>query len=211
MISDSEIWDIRDRLVKASLTHIPFDGWTMAALRRGGKDAGLSEGDVARAFPTGALDAIEHHSRLADTKMLETLAAMDVMALRVPARITTAVRIRLEQNAPHREAVRRALATLALPFNVPTGTRCLYRTMDAIWHAAGDTATDWNFYSKRALLAGVYSTTLLYWLDDRSEGLQESWAFLDRRMEDIARIPKLTGGLRQLAERIPGPRQFFRT
>jgi ubiquinone biosynthesis protein COQ9 len=193
MNNDSEIWDIRDRLVKASLTHIPFDGWTTAALRRGGKDAGLSEGDVARAFPTGALDAIEHHSRRADTKMLETLDAMDIMALRVPARI----------------AVRRALATLAMPLNVPTGTRCLYRTVDAIWYAAGDTATDWNFYSKRALLAGVYSATLLYWLDDRSEGLQQSWAFLDRRMEDIARIPKLTGGLRQLAERLPDPWRFF--
>jgi ubiquinone biosynthesis protein COQ9 len=209
MNNDSEIWDIRDRLVKASLTHIPFDGWTTAALRRGGKDAGLSEGDVARAFPTGALDAIEHHSRRADTKMLETLDAMDIMALRVPARITTAIRLRLEQNAPHREAVRRALATLAMPLNVPTGTRCLYRTVDAIWYAAGDTATDWNFYSKRALLAGVYSATLLYWLDDRSEGLQQSWAFLDRRMDDIARMPKLTGGLRQLAERLPDPWRFF--
>ena len=88
--------------------------------------------------------------------------------------------------------------------------RCLYRTVDAIWVAAGDTATDWNFYSKRAMLAGVYSTTLLHWLDDRSEDLSESWAFLDRRIENVMQIPKLTGRLKSLADNVPKPAWFFR-
>ena len=100
---------------------------------------------------------------------------------------------------------------LALPTNTPMAARCLYRTVDAIWRAAGDTATDWNFYSKRALLAGVYRPTLIYWLDDNSENLQETCAFLDRRIENVMQVPKLRGQLRTLAERAADLRRFFRT
>jgi len=208
MTDECDIWQLRDEIVDASLAHIPFDGWTMAALNRGATDIGLPASDAARAFPAGAIDAIEHHSRLADRRMLDALTDLDTLPIRV--RIATAVRTRLEQNAPHREAVRRACTMLALPTNAPMAARCLYRTVDAIWRAAGDTATDWNFYSKRALLAGVYSTTLIYWLDDRSEDLQETWAFLDRRIENVMQVPKLSGRLRELAERLPDIRRFFR-
>src|SRR3546814_13076715 len=92
-----------------------------------------------------------------------------------------------------REAVRRAIGYLALPQNALLSTRLLYRTVDAMWYAAGDTATDWNFYSKRALLAAVYSSTLLYWLNDRSEGFVDTWGFLDRRIGDVLRIPREIG------------------
>jgi ubiquinone biosynthesis protein COQ9 len=101
--------------------------------------------------------------------------------------------VRLELLQPHREAVRRGIAFLALPANVALGTRLLYRTVDAIWYAAGDTATDYNFYTKRALLAGVYASTLLYWLDDASDGYADTWAFLDRRIADAMRIPQAVG------------------
>ena len=202
------IWQLRDQIVDASLTHITFDGWTMAALNRGAEDIGLPTRDITRAFPAGAIDAIEHHSRLADRRMLEVLTDLDTMPIRV--RIATAVRKRLEQNIPHREAVRRACAMLALPQNAPMAARCLYRTVDAIWRAAGDTATDWNFYSKRALLAGVYSTTLLYWLDDRSENSLESWTFLDRRIEDVMQIPKFGKRVRDLTERVLDLPRIFR-
>jgi ubiquinone biosynthesis protein COQ9 len=208
MTDECDIWQLRDEIVDASLAHIPFDGWTMAALNRGATDIGLPASDAARAFPAGVIDAIEHHSRLADRRMFDALTDLDTLPIRV--RIATAVRTRLEQNAPHREAVRRACTMLALPTNAPMAARCLYRTVDAIWRAAGDTATDWNFYSKRALLAGVYSTTLIYWLDDRSEDLQETWAFLDRRIENVMQVPKLSGRLRELAERLPDIRRFFR-
>lgn len=209
MTDKSDIWQLRDKIVDASLASIPFDGWTIEALNRGATHIGLPVSDAARAFPAGAIDAIEHHSRLADRRMLNALTDFDTLPIRV--RIATAVRTRLEQNAPHREAVRRACAMLALPTNTPMAARCLYRTVDAIWRAAGDTATDWNFYSKRALLAGVYSTTLIYWLDDRSEDLHETWAFLDRRIENVMQVPKLGGQLRTLAERAADLRRFFRS
>ena len=89
------------------------------------------------------------------------------------------------------EAVRRALALLSLPFNAPLALKLLYKTVDALWYAAGDTSTDFNFYTKRATLAGVYSSTLLYWLNDRSPDSEATWAFLDRRVDDVMRFERL--------------------
>ncbi|HEY5598497.1 MAG TPA: COQ9 family protein, partial [Kiloniellales bacterium] len=108
-------------------------------------------------------------------------------------RIAVAVRTRLELLAAHREAVRRGVAFLALPINAPLGLKCVYRTVDAIWYAAGDTATDYNFYSKRLLLAGVYSATLLFWLNDASEGSAATWAFLGRRIAEVLKVGRSVG------------------
>ena len=113
--------------------------------------------------------------------------------MKVRERIATAVRLRLEQVAPHREAVQRGLAFFALPQNAAIGLKCLYRTVDAIWYAAGDRATDYNFYSKRLLLAGVYSSTLLVWLNDTSEDQAETWAFLERRIAEVLQVAGLLG------------------
>jgi ubiquinone biosynthesis protein COQ9 len=142
--------------------------------------------------------------------MLDELARRDLAAMKVRERIAAAIRIRLTQQAPHREAVRRALSLEALPRHAPAALAALYRTVDAIWYAAGDTATDWNFYSKRLLLAGVYSSTLLIWLDDRSEGLAATWAFLDRRIDDVMQIQKLRGRLDRLVGRLPDPLGLLR-
>ncbi|MEQ8502258.1 MAG: COQ9 family protein, partial [Sneathiellaceae bacterium] len=106
---------------------------------------------------------------------------------------------------PDREAVRRALGRQAAPDQALTSVLGLYRTVDAMWYAAGDTATDWNFYTKRALLAGVYASTLLYWLQDQSEDFAATWAFLDRRVENVMAIQKLRGRLEQAGGRLPNP------
>src|SRR3546814_236980 len=155
------IQTLRDEILRAALPHIPFDGWSTTALRRGAEDSGHAAADALRAFPGGVADAIEHHSRYADRLMMEELERRDLASMKVRDRIATAVRVRLEQNAADREAVRRAIGYLALPQNALLSTRLLYRTVDAMWYAAGDTATDWNFYIKRVLLAAVYSQTLL--------------------------------------------------
>jgi ubiquinone biosynthesis protein COQ9 len=183
---------LRDEILTAALPHIPFDGWTLRAMRHGARDAGHDDAAADRAFPYGAADMIAHYSDLADRRMVAEMARRDVASMKIRDRIATAVRVRLEQAAPHREVVRRALSLLALPSNAPAGLRALYRTVDAIWIAAGDTTTDWNYYSKRGLLAGVFSTTVLYWLDDRSPDQADTWAFLDRRIADVMRVPKLT-------------------
>src|SRR5881392_4319354 len=91
---------------------------------------------------------------------------------------------------------RRAAAFLTLPQNAPTAMTLLYRTVDRMWYAAGDTSTDFNFYTKRAILAGVYSSTLLYWLNDRSEGGEATWAFLDRRINDVMKFEELKSRVR---------------
>jgi ubiquinone biosynthesis protein COQ9 len=134
--------------------------------------------------------------------MLERLAAIDVGSLRVRERIAAAVRARLDILTPHREATRRLLGFLALPGNVALSLRLTYRTVDAMWYAAGDRATDFSFYTKRGLLAGVHGATGLFWLADRSEGLAETWAFLDRRIDDVMRIPKIRGRLEKAAGRL---------
>ncbi len=129
--------------------------------------------------------------------------------MRVRDRIILGVRLRLEANAAHKEAIRRALPILALPRNAATATRCLYRTVDSIWYAAGDTATDHNFYTKRGLLAAVYSSTLLYWLNDSSEDQEPTWAFLDRRIDQVMQIPAITGRLRERLCYLPNPLRMF--
>jgi len=108
--------------------------------------------------------------------------------MKVREKIAAGVRARLEAVAAHREAVRSGLSYFALPRNAASGLSCLYHTVDAIWYAAGDRSTDYNFYTKRALLSGVYSSTLLFWLNDKSEDFTATWSFLDRRIGEVLKV-----------------------
>lgn len=204
------IEETRRRLLRATLSHVPFDGWTGRALQAGARDIGLSPAEAANAFPGGPVEMIEFMSTEADQRMLEALEREDVAALKVRERVAVGVRRRLELYVSDREAIRRALAVLALPQNGPLALRLLYRTVDAIWYAAGDTATDFNFYTKRALLAGVYASTVLTWLDDRTSGCEETWRFLDRRIADTMRLPQLAQRLAQPLRWLPNPVYLFR-
>lgn len=195
----------RTRILEAALKHVPFEGWTLAALQAGAEDAGLDRATVHQAFPGGVLEAIEFHSRLADKRMLAALEAADLTSMKVREKVAFAIRTRLEQNVQHREAIRRALGILALPIYAGVSLSSLYRTVDTVWHGIGDTSVDFNFYTKRALLAGVYSTTLLYWLEDSSEGFENTWRFLDRRIGDVMRVPQLLGQWKKLFEGFPRP------
>ncbi len=180
--------DLEARLLQAALAHVPFDGWGPAVLRAAAEDLEVEPALAFNAFPRGAPDLIEAFSAWADAAMLDELSKMDLESMRVRDRVAAGVRLRLEILAPHREALRRALTLLALPGNAPLGLKCLYRTVDAIWYAAGDRATDYNFYSKRLLLAGVQSATVLHWLNDESEDFSATWAFLDRRIDEVLKV-----------------------
>lgn len=188
--TDSEARLARQRasLLDAALRHVPFDGWTWTALDAGARDLALPAGEAQRLFPGGPQELIRAFSAEADRAMLETLEGLDLASMKVREKVAAGVRARLEAVAAHREAVRSGLAFFALPQNAPAGLTCLYRTVDAIWYAAGDTATDYNFYTKRALLAGVYSSTLLFWLNDKSEDFSATWAFLDRRIGEVLKV-----------------------
>jgi ubiquinone biosynthesis protein COQ9 len=126
---------------------------------------------------------------------LARLAATDLSGMKFREKVTAAVRFRLE--AGTREAVRRGAALFALPQHAATGAGLIWGTADAIWNALGDSSRDINWYTKRMTLSGVYSTTVLYWLGDESEGQAASWAFLDRRIEDVMRFEKLKGQMRE--------------
>ena len=182
---------LRDRLADAVVAEAAFEGWTRTALAAAGRQLELSAGEVDRLFPGGPIQVLTHVSELADRRTVRDMEAEGVLALKIRDRIKAAVRLRLERHAGNREAARRALAVLSLPFNAGLGLKLLYKTVDALWYAAGDTSTDFNFYTKRATLAGVYSSTLLYWLNDRSPGAAETWSFLDRRIDDVMKIEKL--------------------
>ena len=180
--------ETRDRVLQAALPHVPFDGWSEAALTAAAVDLDIEPGEARQAFPGGPVALVAYHAAYADRQMEEALKEGDLAAMRVRERIAHAVRLRLEQNAAHREAIRAALPILAQPANGGHALYSLYRTVDTIWFAVGDKSTDFGFYTKRALLAGVYLSTLLYWLNDGSEGTQATWAFLDRRIADVMRI-----------------------
>jgi ubiquinone biosynthesis protein COQ9 len=199
--------EFRDRILVATLSHVPFDGWTQRSLTAGAIDAGYDAVDGMRAFPMGMLDAVEHFSDYGDRRMIERLASEDLLGLKVRERITLAVRTRIEAVAGHREAVRRALSYLAMPQNGSAGLRCTYRTVNEMWYAAGDRSTDFSFYTRRGLLAGVYASTVLCWLTDQSEDCSDTWGFLDRRINGVLRITKLRHGIEN---RLAGIGEKFR-
>jgi len=199
---------LRDRLADAMAAVAVFDGWTRGALSAAARQLALPAGEADRLFPGGPVQVLTHISERADLRMVEDMEKEGVAAQKMRERIKSAVRIRLERHAGQREAVRRALALLSLPFNAGLALKLLYKTVDAMWYAAGDTSTDFNFYTKRATLAGVYSSALLYWLNDRSPGSEATWGFLDRRIDDVMKIEKLksqvrswTGGTTRTASR----------
>jgi ubiquinone biosynthesis protein COQ9 len=187
---------LRDRLADAVMAEAAFEGWTRTALAAGGRSLDLPAGEADRLFPGGPTQVLTYLSERADQRTVEDMEKEGASALKIRDRITRAVRIRLERHVGPREAARRALSLLSLPFNAGLALKLLYRTVDAMWYAAGDTSTDFNFYTKRATLAGVYSSTLLYWLNDRSPGAEATWAFLDRRIDDVMKFEKLKGQIR---------------
>lgn len=177
----------RDAAIDALLDVVPFPGWTMQALRRAaGPDADLL-------FPGGVADLVEAYVDLTDRRTIDGAGALGLEAMRVPARVRALVAERLRQERPHREAVGRALGVLA--WSPGLAVRCTARTVDAIWFAAGDGSADLSWYTKRLILAGVYGSTLLVWLGDRSEDDTASLAFLDRRLEGVRRIGKVRRAL----------------
>lgn len=201
---------LREKLMDAAIGHVPFDGWGDKALLAAAKELGVDGALARNAFPGGAVEMIEFHSLLADRRMMAAFEAEDTAELKLREKVALAIRLRLWANTAHREAIRRALTILALPLNAPLAARLLYRTVDAVWHAVGDRSTDYNFYTKRMLLSGVYSSTVLFWINDKSVDCAETWAFLDRRIADVMQIPKAMARLNKLKEKLPDPLRVLR-
>ena len=176
-------------LLKAALTHVPFDGWSEATFRAAISDSGLDAALARTACPRGAVDlAVAFHSA-GDKAMLERIKATDMSALKFREKNAAAVRFRLEA-VDDKEVVRRGTSLFALPHHAADGAKAIWGTCDKIWDALGDTSDDVNWYTKRATLSAVYSSTVLYWLGDDSIDHQATWAFLDRRIENVMQFEK---------------------
>jgi ubiquinone biosynthesis protein COQ9 len=183
MITPPERSAARDAALDAMLPLVPEHGWTRAALRQGaGTDADLL-------FPGDAGDMVEAYLDLLDRRMAEAAAPL-MSNQRLPARVRTLIAARLAMTDARRPALRRAATVLAEPANATRAARCAARTIDAIWHAAGDTSADFSWYTKRLILGAVYTSTILYWLNDAVTE-EAALAFLDRRLAGVARITKL--------------------
>ncbi|HZT88902.1 MAG TPA: COQ9 family protein [Stellaceae bacterium] len=200
----------RDRLIAAMLPDVPFDGWSRPALRAAAARIGIEPAEAVALFPCGAIDLVAGFSRWADRQVLDRLATAELDDLRTPERIALALRLRFDILSPWREAVRRGLSVLALPLNAPLAARLLYETVDGMWYAVGDEATDFSFYTKRATLAGLVAAATLYWLDDRSEGFANTHAFIERRLADIGRLTDLRRGFEEALDRLPNPFRLLR-
>ena len=179
-------------ILRASMTHVPFDGWGIAALLAGASDCGYASEAVRAAFPSGATDAIALHSRLADQSMVDAFLELPERPEKVHLIIRQLVLLRLEIAQPDKDAIRRAVSVLAMPVNAKLSAKLLYETVDSMWRAAGQRDTNFSFYTKRGTLAAVYSATMLAWLADNSAKFDKTVGFLDRRLADVARIPRLT-------------------
>ncbi len=186
--SDATLDEIRAGLAPKIAANAAFDGWGEDALAAAASSEGVDL-DIARlAFPGGGAAMIDAWFAHVDAAMLA--AAPPLAPLKIRERITTLIELRLDLLKSQREVLRRALATLALPQNVPTAAKLGWRAADAMWRAAGDTATDYNHYTKRMTLGAIYAATIAVFLDDESEELADTRAFLARRIDGLMRFEK---------------------
>ena len=187
--------DTKAKLLDAAKMHVPFDGWSDAAFQAAIRDTGIDPGVARAVCPRGAVDlALAYHEE-GDELMIERLTTEDLSQMRFRDRVAAAVRYRLEA-CDDKELVRRGVTLFSLPNHAPDGAKAIWNTCDRIWTALGDTSDDVNWYTKRATLSGVYSSTVLYWLGDDSPGQEATWGFLDRRIDDVMRIEKVKAQVR---------------
>jgi ubiquinone biosynthesis protein COQ9 len=201
--------ELREALAPRVAANAVFDGWGDRALDDAADAIGIPPGRAKLAFPGGGLDMIDTWFAAIDREMERRNPPPELAPLKVSARIRRLILTRLEIARPEREAVRRALAKLALPVNIAHATRLAWRSADAMWRLAGDTSTDFNHYTKRTTLTAVYGTTLMVWLDDDSDQHAETKAFLDRRLTDVMRFEKAKAWLKPDPDRHFSPTRFL--
>jgi len=207
--TDMNLDELRAALAPRLAAHAAFDGWTETAIARAAAELGVPADRARLAYPGGAADMIDAWFDSTDKAMLAAFPATRIDAMKIRERIRDLILFRLEAMAPQREALRRALGVLAMPQNLAEGGRLAWRSADRIWRLAGDTATDFNHYSKRAILITVYGSTTLIFLDDETEGLTATRAFLDRRIGDVMRFERAKARWKGGGTRMPSLSRFL--
>lgn len=198
---------VKDKLLDAALLHVAFDGWSETTFKAAIADAEVDPALARSVCPRGAVDlAIAFHKR-GDAKMVARLKASDMSGMRFRDKIAAAVRYRIEA-IEDKEAVRRGSTLFALPHLAADGAKLVWGTVDLIWDTLGDSSEDYNWYTKRGTLAGVYGATVLFWLGDDSIENQATWDFLDRRIDNVMQIEKVKAQVRDnpvLSNLLAGP------
>ncbi|AQR74612.1 COQ9 family protein [Sphingomonas sp. LM7] len=208
-LADATLDELRDALAPAVAANAAFDGWSDAALNAAADAHGVDR-DVARlAFSGGAVVMIDAWFASIDHAMAARFTPEALAAMKIRARITALVEARLDIAAPNREALRRAAAILAMPQNVARAAKLGWRSADVMWRLAGDTATDYNHYTKRAMLGGIYAATIAVFLQDDSEGHADTRAFLGRRIENIMQFEKAKAGFLARTSHRPSLSRFI--
>lgn len=202
---DARLAKIRADMLDAAIENAAFDGFTPRAIDEAARSLKIDPERAALAFPGGPKDLLRAWSEKLDDEVRAELEAAELKDLKIRARVAKGVRLRVEKMAPRKISARRAAAFLALPTHAPLAAELSFRTADAIWRGIGDTSSDFNYYTKRILLQGVMTTTLLYWFADETEDMQATWAFLDRRIENVMSIEKAKAGLAGFAAKLPNP------
>lgn len=184
---------LRTKILLAALPDVAFDGWHDGLVEAATTRAGIDVSAADAAFPNGTRELALYFSSWADDEMRARLARENLESLRVRDRVARGVEIRLDILAPWKQAVSSALCYLGTPPGGLLLPQHVWRSADIIWQAAGDTATDYNRYTKRFLLSGVITATILYWLGDDSEGQADTKAFLSRRIDNVLKVGKAAG------------------
>lgn len=202
---DSKIEKARAALVKTAIQNVAFDGFVPRAIEDAAKTLKIAPDLAALAFPNGPKDLLRTWSEELDAEVRAELEAADLSGLKIREKIAKGARLRIEKMAPNKIAARRAAAYLAMPLNGPLGVQLTFHTADAIWRGIGDTSTDFNFYTKRTLLGGVLTSTMLYWFGEEGDELENTWAFLDRHIENVMSIEKARAGIGDFVAKLPDP------
>ena len=175
------------KLMLTALPNVAFDGWSNSTFVAACREADISERKARLFCPRGALDLAIAFHKWGDDHFETAFTKKKISELKVREKIRKAVELRIKL-ASDKEAVRRGVVLFALPIYAFEGSRLIWDTSDLIWELIGDNSEDYNWYSKRAILSAVYASTVLYWLGDNSEGSEETWHFLDRRIEDVMKF-----------------------
>jgi len=206
---DSPLEALRKRLALAVGNHAVFDGWTQKAVDSAATELGINRDQARLAMPKDAPGMIDTYIQAVDAAMAAAFPPKRIAKMKIREKIRALVWFRIETMADAREAIRRALAILAMPQNAAHAAKIGWRSADAMWRLAGDTATDFNHYTKRMTLGGVYASTLLAWLDEESAGFADTAAFLDRRIDNVMRFEKWKAEWRGSAHQKPSLSRFL--
>jgi ubiquinone biosynthesis protein COQ9 len=198
----SPLEQLRRELAIPVAENAVFDGWTKTAVDSAAQQLGIDPVKARLAMPKGQAAMIDLYIQEVDRAVEAWFTPKRLQGMKIREKIRALIWRRLEIMGPAREAVRRGLAILAMPQNLPLALRASWRTTDVMWRIAGDTSTDFNHYTKRMTLGGVYGSTLLVWLDDQSEGWQETSAFLNRRIDDVMKFEKFKAQWRGSSDRL---------